>query len=341
MAYVPALRREIAPAADAVALGRLVRLLRSFRPAIIHTHTAKAGSLGRLAAVLYNASTGRQTPARIVHTYHGHVLDGYFGTWTVRALSAIEGFLGRRSDTLLAVSPRVRSDLLQTHGIGAASRFRVVPLGFDLKALAAIGPSERAAARAALGLDRDAHVVAFVGRLTAIKQPELFLNLAARVSAADSRARFLLAGGGELDQELRTKASTLGLGDRARFLGWQRDIVPVYAASDLVAITSRNEGTPVALIEGMAAGVPGVCFAVGGVPDVIIGPELGVLIAEGDVDAFADAVCDLLRDGTARAAMGARARAHALDRYAVERLVRDIDGLYRQLLSETYQEYTP
>jgi glycosyltransferase involved in cell wall biosynthesis len=333
MAYVPALRREIAPAADAAALVRIVHLLRRFRPAIIHTHLAKAGSLGRVAALLYNASTGRQVPARIVHTYHGHVLEGYFGTWTVRALSAIEGFLGHRSDTLLAVSPRVRRDLLQIHGIGAASRFRVIPLGFDLKALAAIGPRERATARAALGLDRDARVVALVGRLTAIKQPDLFLSAAARVSAADPRARFLVAGGGELDAVLRTKASTLGLSERVRFLGWQKDIVPVYAASDLVAITSRNEGTPVALIESMAAGVPGVCFAVGGVPDVIIGPELGVLIAEGDVDAFAAAVRDLLRDDAARVAMGARARAHVLDRYAVERLVRDIDGLYRQLLA--------
>jgi glycosyltransferase involved in cell wall biosynthesis len=332
MAYVPALRREIAPAADAAALGRLVRLLRTFRPAIIHTHTAKAGSLGRLAALLYNASTGRRAPARIVHTYHGHVLDGYFGTWTVRALSAIEGFLGRRSNTLLAVSPRVRHDLLQMHGIGAASRFRVLPLGFDLEPLAAIGPAERATARRGLGLDRNARVVAFVGRLTAIKQPELFLSAAARVSAADPRAHFLVVGGGELDEVLRTKAATLGLSDRVRFLGWQKDIVPIYAASDLVAITSRNEGTPVALIESMAAGVPSVCFAVGGVPDVIIGADLGVLIAAGDVDAFADAVCDLLHDDASRAAMGARARAHVLDRYRVERLVRDIDGLYRQLL---------
>jgi glycosyltransferase involved in cell wall biosynthesis len=333
MAYVPALRREIAPAADAVALTRIVHLLRRFRPAIVHTHMAKAGSLGRLAALLYNAGAGREAPARIVHTYHGHVLDGYFGTRAVRALSVIEGFLARRSDTLVAVSPRVRRDLLQIHGIGAESRFRVVPLGFDLTALAAIGPAERAAARATFGLDRDARVVAFVGRLTAIKQPELFLSAAARVSAADPRARFLVAGGGELAEVLRTKASTPGLSDRVRFLGWQKDIVPVYAASDLVAITSRNEGTPVALIESMAAGVPGVCFAVGGVPDVIIGPELGVLIAEGDVDAFADAVRHLLHDDRTRVAIGARARAHVLDRYGVERLVRDVDGLYRQLLA--------
>jgi glycosyltransferase involved in cell wall biosynthesis len=333
MAYVPALRREIAPAADAAALARIIRLLRAFQPAIVHTHMAKAGSLGRLAALLYNAGTGRRAPARIVHTYHGHVLDGYFGTWTVRALSAVETFLGRRSNALLAVSPRVRQDLLHTHRIGAERRFRVVPLGFNLDALAATGPAERSMARRALGLAEDARVVAFVGRLTAIKQPGLFLQAAARVGAADPRARFLVAGSGDLDEALRADASASGLGDRVRFLGWQKDVVPIYAASDLVAITSRNEGTPVALIEGMAAGVPGVCFAVGGVPDVITGPELGVLIAAGDVEGFARALGDLLHDDAARRQMGARARAHVVDRYGVERLVRDIDGVYRQLLS--------
>jgi glycosyltransferase involved in cell wall biosynthesis len=332
LAYVPALQREVAPASDVAALARLVQLLRRFRPAIVHTHMAKAGSLGRLAAVLYNATAGRNRSARIVHTYHGHVLDGYFGARTVRALTAVERFLGGRSDALLAVSPRVREDLLHTHGIGVPASFRVVPLGLDLAAPAAAGPAERASARRVLELEEDAHVVTFVGRLTAIKRPELFLEAAARVSAADPRARFLVAGGGELDQTLRTQASVLGVAGRMRFLGWQNDLVPIYAASDLLAVTSRNEGTPVALIESMAAGVPGVCFGVGGVPDVITGPELGVVIAEGDVEGLARALGALLHDDAARVRMGAHARAHVLGRYGIDRLVRDIDGLYRQLL---------
>jgi glycosyltransferase involved in cell wall biosynthesis len=329
---VPALSREIAPTADAVALVRIVEALRRFCPAIVHTHMAKAGTLGRLATLIYNATAGRHAPARVVHTYHGHVLDGYFGKWTARVFSTAERVLGRRSDALIAVSPRVRDDLLRTHRIGTADRFRVVPLGFDLQRLAAIGPAERTAARAAFDLREDARVVAFVGRLTAIKQPELFVAAAADVARADARARFLIAGGGELEHAVRAKAASLGLGDRLRFLGWQRDVAPIYAASDLVAITSRNEGTPVALIESMAAGVPGICFAVGGVPDVITAPEVGVLVGEGDVAGVATALTDLLRDDGARHAMGARARAHVLDRYGTERLLRDIDGLYRQLL---------
>jgi glycosyltransferase involved in cell wall biosynthesis len=331
--YVPALRRELAPVADARALARIYRLLCRFRPAIIHTHMAKAGSLGRTAAVMYNATEGRRAPARIVHTYHGHVLEGYFGNWTARAFSGAERLLGRRSDALLAVSPIVRGDLLDTHGIGTPDRFRVVPLGFDLRALAVVGPVQRAAARQAFNLDSDAHVVALVGRLTAIKQPELFLAAAARILKADARARFLIAGGGELEATLRTKAAELGVSDRVRFLGWQRDVAPIYAASDLVAITSRNEGTPVALIEGMAAGVPGVCFAVGGVPDVITTPEVGVLVPPGDVEALAAGMCRLLNDDAARAAMGTRARVRVLEHFAVDRLLRDIKALYRDLLT--------
>src|SRR5207247_4527487 len=194
---------------------------------------------------------------------------------------------------------------LGTHRIGLADRFRVVPLGFDLHTLATIGPAERTAARAGLDLDKDARVVALVGRLTPIKQPELFLEAAARVARGEPRAQFLIAGGGELHDALQATATRLGLGPRVHFLGWQRDVAPIYAASDLVALTSRNEGTPVALIESMAAGVPGVCFAVGGVPDVITTPAVGVLVAPDDVDALVAGMCRLLNDDAARAAMGA------------------------------------
>lgn len=332
--YVPALRREIAPVADAAAFVRIFRLLCRFRPSIVHTHTAKAGGLGRLAAMLYNATRRRGARARIVHTYHGHVLEGYFGAVTARVMSAAEKLLGRGSDALLAVSPGVRRDLVRVHGIGAADRFRVVPLGFDLRPLAAIGPSARAAARALFGLDPDARVVAFVGRLTAIKQPGLFLEAAARVANTEPRAKFLVAGSGEMDARVRTMASDLGLADRIRFLGWQRDVRPIYAASDLLAITSRNEGTPVALIESMAAGVPGVCFAVGGVPDVITAPELGLLVPSGDVDALATAIGRLLADDAGRAVMGERARASVCGRFSLDRLVGDMDALYLDLLAE-------
>jgi glycosyltransferase involved in cell wall biosynthesis len=330
--YVPALRRELAPANDVAALTQIGRLISEFQPAIVHTHMAKAGTIGRTAALLHNAATRRAHRARILHTYHGHVLDGYFRRSTARAFSAAERFLGRRSDALIAVSAIVRRDLLDAHRIGVPDRFHVVPLGFDLTTLAAIGPAERAASRARFGLDPDAHVAAMVGRLTAIKRPELFVRMAAAVTAHDPRAVFLIAGGGELEPELRSLTAGLGLTDRVRFLGWQRDLTGIYGSADVVVLTSRNEGTPVALIESMAAGVPGVCFAVGGVPDVVGSPDMGVLIPEGDVPALAAEVRNLLADAGRRAAMGARARVWVQQRFSIDRLVDDVCDLYRQLL---------
>jgi glycosyltransferase involved in cell wall biosynthesis len=329
---VPALQREVAPIADVAALGQITALLRRFRPHIVHTHMAKAGTIGRLSATIYNATVARDARARIVHTYHGHVLDGYFTPAVAAAFSTAERFLARRSDALIAVSPLVQRDLIEAHRIGDSARFRVVPLGFDLRPFVVIGDAERAAARAQFGLDPGAHVVSIVGRLTAIKQPEVFLDAAARIAAADPRAAFLVAGGGELETALRAQATRLGIDARVRFLGWQRTVASVYAASDLVAVTSRNEGTPVALIESMAAGVPGVAFAVGGVPDVISHPDLGALVADSSAGAFADRAIALLRDDSARRRMGEQARAAVCARYGLDRLVRDIDALYRELL---------
>jgi glycosyltransferase involved in cell wall biosynthesis len=326
------LRREIAPIADAAALAALARRLREFRPHIVHTHMAKAGSVGRAAALMANLGRPRQSRARIVHTYHGHVLEGYFSDGVARAFSAAERVLGHRSDALIAVSPSIRQDLLNSHRIGTADRFHVVPLGFDLRRLAAIGPAERRAARQELGIDPTARVVSLVGRLTPIKQPDRFVTAAARIAAAVPSAIFLIAGGGELEPHLRTQAATAGLDSRLRFLGWRQDVATVYAASDLVGLTSRNEGTPVALIESMAAAVPGVAFAVGGVPDVITIDATGVLVPANDVDAFVDRAVALLRDENERCALGERARADVLKRYGLDRLVRDIDALYRQLL---------
>ncbi len=330
--YLPALRRELAPLADAVAVERVFRRLCSFRPTIVHTHMAKAGTVGRIAALMYNATVGRRAPARLVHTYHGHVLDGYFSTWATRGFTAMERALGRRTDALIAVSPAVRRDLLERYRIGTAARFHVVPLGFDLTRLASLGPADRLAARVALGLDTNARVAALVGRLTAIKQPELFIEAAARIATADDRAQFLVAGGGELEAALRAAVAERGLSERVHFLGWRRDISTIYAASDVVAVTSRNEGTPVALIEGMAAAVPGVCFAVGGVPDVVTAPDLGVLVAEGDVSALAGAIHELFDDDRRRLELGAHARASVSERFGIERLVRDLIAIYRRLV---------
>jgi glycosyltransferase involved in cell wall biosynthesis len=330
--YLPALRRPPAPALDAIALAQLLDVMRDFRPQIVHTHMAKAGALGRVAAAIYNHTAGRDRPARVVHTYHGHVLEGYFGATKTRIFLGIERGLARATDRIVAISPAIRRDLLAGYGIGRAEQYAVVPLGFDLSALVAINESARALARAALDIPASAHVVTTVGRLTAIKQHALFLDVAAIVAAQDREAIFVVAGDGDLRGALEHQAHALGIDRRVRFLGWRRDLATIYAASDVFLLTSGNEGTPVALIESLASGVPGVSTDVGGVRDVLESDAVGLLAPDGDSPALATHVISLLADRDRRQRMGAAGRALVLARYDLDRLVADVEALYRKLL---------
>jgi glycosyltransferase involved in cell wall biosynthesis len=330
--HLAALRRPVAPLHDALACAQLIDIVRDFRPDIVHTHMAKAGTLGRAAAVFYNRTAGRRQRARIVHTYHGHVLEGYFSPAKTRLFVGIERQLARGTDRIIAISPQIRSELLDEHRIGVSDQYRVVPLGFDLDALSGIDDARRAAARTALGLAPDAHVVTTVGRLTAIKQHDLFLRCAQKIGAADRSSIFLVVGDGDLRPALEDTARSLGIGDRTRFLGWRRDLDTIYGASDVFLLTSRNEGTPVALIESLAAGVPGVATRVGGVSDVVDSDEVGRLAPPGDVDALADHVVGLLADDGLRRRIGAAGRRSVRARYGLDRLVDDVDRLYREML---------
>jgi glycosyltransferase involved in cell wall biosynthesis len=329
---VQSLCRPVRPASDAEALFRILAVLRDVRPHVVHTHMAKAGALGRIAAAIYNRTTGRAAPARIVHTYHGHVLDGYFRssaasffTWTERRLAGV-------TDAIVAISPRIRMQLLEEFHVGRPDQYRIVPLGFDLSELVAVTDRDRVDARRTLDVPADAHVVTTVGRLTAIKHHRLFLDVAQRVVRNDPRALFLIAGDGELRPELEAHARALGIMDRVRFLGWRRDLAVLYAATDVFLLTSRNEGTPVALIEGLAAAVPGVSTDVGGVRDVIVSDQVGLLAPSGDTEALACQVSALLADPDRARRMGAKGRETTVARYHIDRLVHDIAALYRELV---------
>jgi glycosyltransferase involved in cell wall biosynthesis len=306
--------------------------MRDLRPQIVHTHTAKAGTLGRLAAAIYNRTAGRGDRARVVHTYHGHVLDGYFSPAKTRLFLGAERAVARLTDRIVAISPRIKIELLEQYRIGRPDQYRVIPLGFDLAGLAAIDDDARARARAALQIPADAAVVTTVGRLTAIKQQRLFLEAAQEIARAHPAVVFLLAGDGDLRAELEALASTLGLAGRVRFLGWRRDLATLYGATDVFLLTSRNEGTPVALIESMAAGCAGVSTDVGGVSDVLTGDAVGLLAPDGDAPALARQVTALLADGDRRRTIGAAGRALVLARYGLDRLVTDVETLYRELL---------
>jgi glycosyltransferase involved in cell wall biosynthesis len=330
--FVPSLQRSLSPLDDLRAFVRLYREIRAYRPDIVHTHMAKAGLLARLAAAACNVTQPSGRRARIVHTYHGHVLEGYFTRTMTAIFVALERLLARLSDRIVAISPAIRDQLLTDFRIGTAAQYRVVPLGFDLAPFAAIDDDARVAARRALQLPSSALVVTTVGRLTAIKQHALLLDAAARLKDEHPSLVVLVAGDGELRSSLENAASRLGLGQIVRFLGWRRDLATIYAATDVFALTSINEGTPVALIEAMASAVPGVSTSVGGVRDVIAHPGLGVLTPPGDASAFAAGVGELLRDPERRRRIGGSARAHVLERYTIERLVADIAALYADLL---------
>jgi glycosyltransferase involved in cell wall biosynthesis len=319
---IPDLGREIRPLRDVQTVRRLVALMRRVRPDIVHTHTAKAGAVGRAAARLAGVP-------HLVHTFHGHVLRGYFSPAKTAVYRAIEASLARRTDRLLAVTPRVRDELVAL-GVGRREQYQIVPLGFDLAPLLA-SERRRGELRAELGVG-DAPLVGIVARLVPIKAHDVFLATARLVHARVPAARFLVVGDGELRAALERDVDAAGLREAVRFLGWRGDIDRLYADLDVVVLTSRNEGSPVALIEAMAAGVPVVSTEVGGVADVVAHDTTGLLAPMDDAARLADHVVALLSDPAAARAMGQRGRARVRDTYGADRLVRDIETLYTDLL---------
>jgi len=316
---IPGLGRAVKPLDDVRALKRLVQEIRAFRPHVVHTHTAKAGLLGRFAVKLARM---RPRPAT-VHTFHGHLLSGYFGPTTTRAVVAIERLLARRTDRLVAVGARVRDQLLAAR-VGRPDQFVVVPPGIALAV-----PPTQADARAMLDVPADAPVVAFVGRLTRVKRPDRLIATAERVVARVPGTVFLVAGDGDLLDATQDQARPLG--DAVRFLGIRSDIEAVLAAADVVLLTSDNEGMPVSLIEAAMAGRPSVTTAVGSAGEVVIDGETG-LVVDGDADALADATARLLDDEELRRRMGDAARAHGTRSFSRSRLVADTASLYDAVL---------
>ena len=332
--YLPSLRRPIRPLHDLRAFWQIYRQLRRFRPHIVHTHMAKAGMLGRLAALAYNATTGRARPTSLVHTYHGHVLDGYFSPLMSAVFAGAERILARSTTILIAISTLIRRDIETEHRIGRREQIRIVPLGFDLRRFASIDPLDRDAktkARTELGIAPNQPVITTVGRLTAIKHQHLFVTLGQRLATTYPGLTCLIVGDGMLRGELEQQARDLDVADRVRFLGWRSDLDRIYAATDVFVLTSANEGTPVALIEALASGVAGVSTNVGGVADVIPDSDCGILVPFGDVDPLTDAVGALLNDAKRREALGVAGRASVLARFGRDRLEREIDSLYREL----------
>ncbi len=313
------LTRALDPAADLRALVAVRALLRELRPAILHTHMAKAGTVGRVAA-----ASVRPRPVTI-HTFHGHVLDGYFRSGVQRAFHQAERTLARRTDVLIAVSPQVRDDLLGM-GIGTPDRWRVLPLGLRLDAFAAVdGPTGQLRRR--LGLSADVPLVGALGRIVPIKDLATLVRAVARLPGV----HLALIGDGSDRADLTALVGALGVADRVHLPGWADDVAAWVADLDVVALTSRNEGTPVALIEALAAGRPVVASSVGGVPFVVRHGVTGWLVPPADPGATAEALEACLADPAEAARRAAAGRAEVLARFPADRLVADMRALYREV----------
>lgn len=325
---LPRLGREISVWNDALVLWKLWRLFRRERPRIVHTHTAKAGMVGRLAARLAGVPV-------VVHTFHGHVFRGYFGRAKSRFFVRVERILARFTDRIVVLSERQKDDLVSL-GIAPPGKFEIVPLGFDLAPfLEARGADFRRELGSSGGDGGGGEaLVGIVGRLTAVKDHRMFLRAAVRIVAVRPDVRFVVVGDGELRKKLEAFAAGLGLGGKVIFTGWRRDMPRVYASLDVVALTSLNEGTPVSLIEAMAAGKPAAATDVGGVADVVEDGVTGFLARAGDDAAFAAIVLKLLGDREAAGRMGEAGRRKAAAGFTVDRLTADVACLYLALLAE-------
>jgi len=322
---VRGLGRSVSPLKDLAALWRLYRLLRRERPDIVHTHKAKAGALGRVAARLAGVPV-------VVHTFHGHVLSGYFSPLKTRLVILAERLLARLADRIVVLSERQKQDICKRYRVASAGKVCIVPLGFEL-ARFHNSAAAREEARQRLGLPPDTPAVAIVGRLAHIKNHRLFLQAAALVLQDLPTTQFVVVGDGELRAELEQHVHALGIARSVSFTGWLDRMERVYPAFDAVALSSDNEGTPVVLIEAMACGVPVIATNVGGVADVLGEGRFGALVPPRDPAALAAGLMPMLKDPHATRQRAAAARSHVLAAHGVERLARDLKALYGHLLA--------
>lgn len=329
--YIPELKRELNTLNDLIAFIKILRLIKTEKPDIIHTHTAKAGALGRAAGIIYNI--GGSGGIKLIHTFHGHIFDGYFSSFFTNIFILIERILAYFTDKIITVSENVKKELVCLR-IAKTDKIEVIPLGFELEKFLEIPPRD----------DTKTLNIGIVGRLAPIKNHRLFLEAASKIIKEIPRinARFKIVGDGELRRGLEEYACQLDIGRYIEFLGWRKDLTNVYADLDVVCLTSLNEGTPVSLIEAMAAGRTVVATQVGGAVD-LLGEEMevrenfivrkrGVTVRSNDTQGFAQALTFVLQNEDIRKTLAIAAQEYVKDRFSKERLFRDMEKLYSQVL---------
>ena len=310
--------RRISISGDIKALITLIKAIRSFKPHIIHTHTAKAGFLGRIASILSFHPTIR------VHTFHGHLLYGYFTPIKRNLVVVVERILAAFTHQLLAVGDKVRQDLLSV-GVGKTEKFGLMPPGLELGTL-----PNRKDAQISYGMTITKLQCAFIGRVTQIKRPDRFLDVVNEMVKRGTQIEFFMAGDGELLEACRERIVRENL--PVRILGWQSNIERVLAASDIVLLTSDNEGTPLSLIQAGMAGLPVVATRVGSVPEIVSDGQTGIL-TNNDIEEISSALEVLANNSELRAQMGTAAKKYMLANFGVKRLVLDHERLYKSIIA--------
>lgn len=324
---LPALQRELSPFADASAVRELRRTVMRRQADVLHTHTAKAGATGRIAARL--ARGGR--PRTTVHTFHGHVLSGYFGTRREHVFIQLERLLARQSGAIVAVSEEVRSDLLRLR-VAPPEKIVVIPYGFDLSGLSRPADAERARRRATLDVPKNAFVVGWAGRLTAIKRPHDLVRTLAELRLTGTDALLVVVGDGPERPGVEALASELGVREHSRFVGYRRDMGHWYGMFDAFLLSSENEGTPVVAIEALASECPVVATDAGGTATVVRHGVSGFLAPVGDTRALATHLHTLASQPDLARSLGLAGSHDVAQRFALETMTDTVDALYRRLL---------
>ncbi|MFC1517569.1 glycosyltransferase family 4 protein [Candidatus Margulisiibacteriota bacterium] len=316
---LPELGRELNFFKDIKTLWKLYKIIRKEKPDIVHTHTAKAGTLGRLAAKLAGVKN-------IYHTFHGHIFHSYFGRLKTALFLLIERFLARFTTKIIVISERQKQELLKLK-IAPLSKFSVIPLGFELDKFKELVRTNYL--RDQLSIGGDEKLVGIIGRLAPVKNHHLLIPIMQAVQKKQQgQVKLVIIGNGELEEQLKGLVKDAGLENVILFSSWQKDLAKVYPDLDLVILTSLNEGTPVTLIEAMACGIPVISTDVGGVGDVVKNGESGILENKENTEKFAEDIIELLSNNELREKYIKNAKKHVFETYAVNTLVENIRNLY-------------
>jgi glycosyltransferase involved in cell wall biosynthesis len=333
---IPSMKRAIHISEDRKAYNEIKKLIKDYKPDIVHTHAAKSGAIGRLAASACNVPV-------IVHTFHGHVFHSYFGKAKTNAFIQIERYLARKSSGIIAISDIQKQELGDTYKICPMEKIKVIPLGLDLDKFQEQTEIKRAAFRSKYLIEDDEIAIGIIGRIVPIKNHSLFVAAIARLkNQSHQKLRFVIVGDGDMRAQTEIELAAAQI-DYAYFpsenraaqaicTSWLTEMDVVFAGLDIIALTSHNEGTPVSLIEAQAASKPVVSTNVGGVADVVLRNQTGFITPPGDIEAFAEALLQLSENENKRQEFGLAGQYYVKERFSYQRLVRDMSGYYEGLM---------